>query len=388
MLKTYLLLFLCFISVSIIAQKAEPQVSFAREDKPVSYYVEQAELWSAELEKDSLSETNWFNYFRACRNVHGKSDWHSDFLKLSPKLMMGEDIVSQMQEYIPNTFMYYYLSYLTNGIGTDNNQNLLKAYEMNPHYPGIASSMVSYAESSMQPDLRKEVNEAWYEDNYISHQLMNYCYNTLMSVEPNGILFTQGDNDTYPTWMLQDALGVRTDVTVINIDFLLLDDFRNHFFKELNLPEMKLGEINSDEYHANWEKVVHHILNNYKGKKAQHLSLTLYNHLYDDFTDELLVSGLTLKYSKPDPELAQKNVLLYEEAFLKDYLRFPFSNDPNQSNFDYLNANYLSSFKIVYDQYISDKENTKAAQIKELALLLAGRIADPGYTKKTEALFE
>lgn len=388
MLKTYLLLFLCFISVSIIAQKAEPQVSFAREDKPVSYYVEQAELWSAELEKDSLSETNWFNYFRACRNVHGKSAWHSDFLKLSPKLMMGEDIVAQMQEYIPNTFMYYYLSYLTNGIGTDNNQNLLKAYEMNPHYPGIASSMVSYAESSIQPDLRKEVNEAWYEDNYISHQLMNYCYNALMSVEPYGMLFTQGDNDTYPTWMLQDALGIRTDVTVINIDFLLLDDFRNHFFKELDLPGMNLGEINSDEYHANWEKVVHHILNHYSGNRPLYLSMTLFNHLYEDFEDQLFTSGLTFKYSTKPLDLTNKNVVFYEDNFLLDYLLYNFSSDLNQTNVDYLNINYIQLFKEVYDYYKSENRNTDAIKIKNTSLILAERTDNPDYLKKVEEMFK
>ncbi len=51
----------------------------------------------------------------------------------------------------------------------------------------------------------------------------DYAIDYLESCAPNAILFTYGDNDTFPLWYVQEVEGVRPDIKIINLSYLGMD---------------------------------------------------------------------------------------------------------------------------------------------------------------------
>ncbi|MBL4657502.1 MAG: DUF2723 domain-containing protein [Flavobacteriales bacterium] len=97
------------------------------------------------------------------------------------------------------------------GLGVMGLFELLKKY-----MPGKMSAITSVVVSAAVPAIM--VSEEWDDhDRSGLYTARDFAANYLNSCEKNAILFTNGDNDTFPLWYAQEVEGIRTDVRVMNL---------------------------------------------------------------------------------------------------------------------------------------------------------------------------
>jgi hypothetical protein len=102
--------------------------------------------------------------------------------------------------------------------------------KMNPKVGAIAATTICLLAA---PALM--ANQEWDDhDRSTKYTPRDMATNYLQSCAPNAILFTYGDNDTYPLWYAQEVENIRPDVRIVNLSLLGTDWYIRQMKQQMN----------------------------------------------------------------------------------------------------------------------------------------------------------
>ncbi len=379
-LSILMALILCFSMVYSQQPKPEKVLRIVYEVKSDEWYRQQAKLWKKQIDKNPKHAEAWHNYYNAVR--------YEDFgrtIGTKEKQEKLQKIVDELGKHAPDSFQYHYLKYFNCGNKTKDIKDIEIAHKMAPERPDPLYELITHYELKGDEDKVTDYYKKLYETKDVAPWLVNYNYNVLMSTEENAVIFTNGDNDTYPSRMLQEAKGIRSDVTIINIPLSGTESYLERILKKKGIKidrkalmnkAITLGADQSKSFSISvfTQEVCKYLANNYPDIPI-YFALTIYEDHFKPLKDDLYIVGLAYRYSPKRIDniaLIKKNL---EIKFILDYLKYDWYNDlyPVMNMIHFLNLNYVPSMMMLVEHYKTSVQNEKAQKWRNMALELAKR---------------
>lgn len=187
-------------------------------------YIKLANLWEAYY-NEFPSEDAYANWMYASRYAE-RQDYQS-------LLKKGLD------KYPANPTLLYLTALLKHG-ARDNLEAvhlLEKAVKLDPSFLDPWFALVVDYMSNGDIEKTDVALRKLLEENAVSDVVMDYNYNVITLLDKNAILITNGDNDTYPGWILTRIVKYRPDVRIVNRSLLNSEWYPMHLVKNEGIPD-------------------------------------------------------------------------------------------------------------------------------------------------------
>jgi hypothetical protein len=371
----FLLTSLLFFIVTTNALAQTPEEIYGKNKllKPNEYYLKQIPLWKKEVDKNPKNADAWYNYYRANRNAYikGEED-NSQKAKGVSRFDRLKNIVDEMEKQVPNTFEYNFVKWLNGNNDLSLFPYLEKAHQLSPQSSEPIMSLIFYYEIKGNYIKRNESIETYYKLGDYSPGLLNYSFNLLSALDTNAIVFTEGDKDTEAILLLTQGKKYRSDVKMLNVNLLLIKEYREKVFNELEIPQLDFEPITNEENYEKFQQLIIKRVAENKKARPVYVAVTVTKPYTNTINKDLYLTGLAYLYSKKKIDNISLLVQNVEQVFLLDYLNEYFSiGDISIGNVHSMNGNYLFPFATLSLHYLSIGNAVKANYYKKLALKVA-----------------
>lgn len=129
-----------------------------------------------------------------------------------------------------------------------------RACELAPDWPEPHFTRWSLSILLGHPEDGQEELTALLEKGAYAAPVLDFGYNMLASAVRGAIVFTNGDNDTYPPLSLQAARGIRPDVLIVNLSLLNLPEYVEMVWDRLPQDQRPFPKAEIQERHRAWKQ--------------------------------------------------------------------------------------------------------------------------------------